>query len=462
VIKSFRLQLTAWYLLLFTLLFTGFSIFLYEVLSKALYKRLDEILSSEVSTAAGLFRGEIAEFKGDASGAALEAMSEMSIRGVTVAVFEGNKLLASNTPLKGTELFAVVADAAAAEAPEVRTTLPRYGKHGARAVARRFAVDNRQFVLLAAESLHSVKSELGLVRHVLFLALPLIVLIAGAGGFFLATKNLAPVRWMAEQARSITDKNLHQRLDIGAANEELMMLADSFNELLSRLDRSFETMRRFVADASHELRTPIAVIRGEADVALDHDRGPAEYKESLAVIQDEARRLTRLIDDLLNLARADAGHVNLHVEEFYVNDLLAECCRSIQAKAGAKKIDLECRCPEDVAYRGDQELIRRLVLNLLENAIRYTPEGGRVQLSLEDSARELRIQVADTGIGIPPETATHVFERFYRGDQARSRQNGGFGLGLSIVKWIAESHNGSVELSSEPGLGTTFTVLLQR
>jgi len=462
MIRSFRLQLTAWYLLLFTLLFTGFSIFLYEVLSKALYKRLDEILSSEVSTAAGLFRGEMAEFKGDASGAAQEAMSEMSIRGVTVAVFEGNKLLASNTPLKGTELLAVVADTAATEAPEVRTTLPRYGKHGVRAVARRFAVDGREYVLLAAESLHSVKSELGLVRHVLFLALPLIVLIAGAGGFFLATKNLAPVRWMAEQARSITDKNLHQRLDIGAANEELMMLADSFNELLSRLDRSFETMRRFVADASHELRTPIAVIRGEADVALDHDRGPAEYKESLAVIQDEARRLTRLIDDLLNLARADAGHVSLHVEEFYVNDLLAECCRVIQAKAGAKKIHLECQCPEDVAYRGDPELIRRLVLNLLENAIRYTPEGGRVQISVEDSARELRIQVADTGIGIPPETATHVFERFYRGDQARSRQNGGFGLGLSIVKWIAESHNGSVELSSEPGQGSTFTVLLHR
>src|SRR5579864_1889007 len=462
MIRSFRLQLTAWYLLLFTLLFTGFSIFLYEVLSKALYKRLDEILSSEVNTAAGLFRGEMAEFKGDAGGAAREAMSEMSIRGVTVAVFEGNKLLASNTPLKGTELLAVVADAAAAEAPEVRATLPRYGKHAARAVARRFAVDGRQYVLLAAESLHSVKSELGLVRNVLFLALPLIVLIAGAGGFFLATKNLAPVRWMAEQARSITDKSLHQRLDIGAANEELMMLADSFNELLSRLDRSFETMRRFVADASHELRTPIAVIRGEADVALDHDRGPAEYKESLAVIQDEARRLTRLIDDLLNLARADAGHVSLHVEEFYVNDLLAECCRVIQAKAGAKKIDLECQCPEDVAYRGDPELIRRLVLNLLENAIRYTPEGGRVQISVEDSARELRIQVADTGIGIPPETATHVFERFYRGDQARSRQNGGFGLGLSIVKWIAESHNGSVELSSEPGQGSTFTVLLHR
>src|SRR5579864_1013931 len=462
MIKSFRLQLTAWYLLLFTLLFLAFSIFLYGVLSRALAKRMDQTLSSEVSTAAGLFRDEMAELKGDALGAAREAMSEMTIRGVLVAVFTGDKLLASSAPFQSPELLSLAAQAAAAHDAEILTTIPNYGSAGARAVARGFVFDGRQYVLLAAESLDSIQAELAVVRHVIYFALPLTVLIAGLGGFLLAAKSLAPLRWMAEQARSITDKNLHSRLDIGAAHEELMMLADSFNELLSRLDQSFETMRRFVADASHELRTPIAVIRGEADVALDHDRNSAEYKESLAIIQDEARRLTRLIDDLLNLARADAGHVSLHVEEFYVNDLLAECCRVIQAKAGAKKIHLECQCPEDVAYRGDPELIRRLVLNLLENAIRYTPEGGRVQISVEDSARELRIQVADTGIGIPPETATHVFERFYRGDQARSRQNGGFGLGLSIVKWIAESHNGSVELSSEPGQGSTFTVLLHR
>lgn len=462
MIKSFRLQLTAWYLVFFALLFTGFSIFLYEVLERALFKRLDEILSSEVTTAAGMFRGEMAEYKGDAAGAAREAISEMSIRDVLVAVFEGDKLLAANAPSVAPEVMALAADAGAGEKPEVRRTLRRYARHGARAIARPFVLHDRHYVVLAAESLHSMREELAVVRRVLYLGLPLVLLIAGVGGFLLASKNLAPVSWMAEQARSITDKNLHNRLEIGAANEELTLLADSFNELLSRLDRSFETMRRFVADASHELRTPIAVIRGEADVSLDHDRNPAEYKESLAIIQDEARRLTRLIDDLLNLARADAGHVNLHVEEFYINDILAECCRSMQAKAGAKKIDVECRSPEDVGYRGDQELIRRLVLNLLENAIRYTPEHGRVVVSLEDSSDELRISVADNGIGIPPEAAPHVFERFYRGDQARSRQNGGFGLGLSIVKWIAESHHGSVELTSQPGLGTTFTVLLHR
>ena len=180
------------------------------------------------------------------------------------------------------------------------------------------------------------------------------------------------------------------------------------------------------------------------------------------IIQDEARRLTRLIDDLLNLARADAGHVNLRVEDFYLNELLGDCCRAFQAAANAKRIELQCMCPVDVAFRGDAELIRRLILNLIDNAVRHTPEGGRVLVELKTASNELRILVADTGSGIPPEAAPHVFERFYRGDQARSRQNGGFGLGLAIVKWIAESHQGAVDFTSKPGAGTTFTVLLHR
>jgi heavy metal sensor kinase len=351
---------------------------------------------------------------------------------------------------------------AAGSAPELYATIASYGKNGARVIAHPFHAGSGSFVLLAAEPLDSNMAELAMVRHVLYLAFPLVVLIAGMGGFLLATRSLAPVRSMADQARHITDKNLNTRLDIGTAHEELQVLADSFNELLSRLDQSFETMRRFVADASHELRTPLSVIRGEADVALARDRGPDEYRESLAIIQDEARRLSRLVEDLLNLARADSGHVSLRVEEFYLNDLLAECCRSLEAVAGARQIELECRCPGDVAFRGDQELLRRLVLNLLDNAIRYTPAGGKILVSLETAASELRILVSDTGIGIPPEAAPYIFGRFYRGDQARSRQNGGFGLGLSIVKWIAESHKGTVNVTSEPGKGSTFTVQLHR
>jgi heavy metal sensor kinase len=272
---------------------------------------------------------------------------------------------------------------------------------------------------------------------------------------------------MVEQSRKITGESLNTRLHVGQAAEELSALAVSFNELLSRLDQSFESMRRFVQDASHEIRTPLAVIRGEADVALANDRSPAEYKESLTVIQEESRRLSRLVDDLLNLARADAGHVQLRVHQLYINELLADCCRSLQPLAAARKIQLECRGAEDVAIDGDEELLRRMLSNLIDNAIRYTPTGGKVSAAIETDGPEVRVHVTDNGVGIAPEAAGHVFERFYRVDQARSRRNsemlsGGFGLGLSIVKWIADAHRAAVELSSQPGAGSTFTVRLQR
>jgi heavy metal sensor kinase len=267
---------------------------------------------------------------------------------------------------------------------------------------------------------------------------------------------------MAQQARQITHSNLETRLDAGAAAEELATLSASFNELLSRLDQSFENMRRFVADASHELRTPIAIIRGEADVALANERSTAEYKEALTLVLDESRRLSRLVDDLLNLARADAGRVKLRVEEFYLNDLLAECCRAAHTLAGARGVTLECTPHDDLAFHGDEELVHRMVLNLVDNAIRYTPQGGHVTVSLDGRAGDVEIHVADTGTGIAADIAPHVFERFYRGDKARARQDGGFGLGLAIVKWIAELHCGSVDVASAPGAGSTFTVKLPR
>src|SRR5581483_3486509 len=154
-------------------------------------------------------------------------------------------------------------------------------------------------------------------------------------------------------------------------------------ELLGRLDQSFESMRRFVADASHELRTPLSIIRGETDVALSRDRSPAEYRESLGMIADETRRLSRLVEDLLNLARADAGRVTLQVADFYLNDLVAECCRSVQGLASARGVQVECRASGDVPFSGDEELLRRLTINLLDNAIRYTPAGGLVTAELE-------------------------------------------------------------------------------
>ena len=197
-----------------------------------------------------------------------KSLSDLNLNNVLVAVFEGGKLLAASGPVDHPELLDLAGRAASGES-DIRGTITRAGKvRSSRLVAHPFAIDGRHFVMLVGESLHATREELELVRGVLYVALPLALLIAGAGGFLLATHSLAPLRWMAEQAKTITDKNLTQRLDIGTAHEELTVLADSFNELLSRLDQSFETMRRFVADASHELRTPLSVIRGEADVAL--------------------------------------------------------------------------------------------------------------------------------------------------------------------------------------------------
>ena len=434
---SFRAQLTALYLAFFSVLFLLFSIFLYGELSRSLVARLDATLASEADTAAVLFPDELQEMKGDPVAAAHEVVNEMKVHGDFLAIREGDRVLAASPQ--------------AAPGPRDRS------------VTRTVEAGGRTYQIVAAASLDPIQAELAVVRRVIFIALPLILAIAGLGGYWLATRGLR--RWAGWRNRraalpaAIWRHGVRNR----QAAEELAVLVTSFNELLSRLDQSFESMRRFVQDASHELRTPLAVIHGEADVALSHDRGAAEYKESLATIQEESRRLARLVDDLLNLASADAGHVQLRVEELYLNDLLAECCRSVRPMAAARNIEAGVSL-ESATWpcADDEELLRRMILNLLDNAIRYTPPGGRVSAGVETQGSEVRIQVADTGIGIPPEASPHVFERFYRADKARSRQEGGFGLGLSIVKWIAESHHGTVECNSAAGHGSVFTVTLPK
>ena len=462
MVRSLRLQLTVWYLAFFSVLFLLLSVALYGVLSRSMQTRLDETLISQAGTAAKLLQEELEEMHGDAVGAASDVLSELQPSGQTIAFLESTHVVAGGTQAEQAALASAGKAALAIDASETVLALPRWGTQGARAAAHRLSFRGRTFTILAVEPLDSIAADLSSLRRVLALALPLLILIAAAGGYWLTRRGLAPLGSMAEQAKRITSQNLDARLEIGHAAEELALLSTSFNELLSRLDQSFDSMRRFVQDASHELRTPLAVIRGEADVALSRERGAAEYRESLATIQQESQRLSRLVDDLLNLARADAGRVQLRIEQLYLNDLLTECCRSVQPLAAARQIELECSCAADVPFRGDEGLLRRMVINLLDNAVRYTPPGGKVSAALETQSDAVRIRITDTGTGIGPEAASRVFERFYRADESRSRQQDGFGLGLSIVKWIAESHHGAVELTSQPGQGSTFTVHFAR
>ena len=396
MIKSLRARLTLWYLAFFSLLFLLFSLFLNGVLARALERRLDESLSVEANTAAALLADEFVEMKGDAAVASSEVLADLRLNGSTVTFLTGGRVLGSSAPVPQDELRDIVRRAAADGSPRLVLAVPHAGPNGARAAAVRVTLGGKDYLALAIQPLDEVAADLAVLRGVLLLALPLVIGLAGMGGYWLTSRNLAPLASMAAQAGRITHSTLETRLEVGHAAEELAVLAASFNELLSRLDRSFEHMRRFVADASHELRTPIAIIRGEADVALSHDRSAAEYQQALAIVLDESRRLSRLVNDLLNLARADAGRVKLRAEEFYLNDLLAECCRSAQTLAAARHLTIECPSHDDVAFRGDEELVRRMVMNLIDNAIRYTPQGGRVTAALETGGASVAIRISDT------------------------------------------------------------------
>jgi signal transduction histidine kinase len=234
--------------------------------------------------------------------------------------------------------------------------------------------------------------------------------------------------------------------------------------LLERVDQSFERQRRFMSDASHELRTPTAILRGESEVALSKLERPAEeYRESLSVLHAEAQRLTHIVEDLFTLTRADAGQYPLSPRDFYLDELVADCVHTTRSLALAKQITLTCEVPEELPIRADEGLLRRMILNLLDNAIKYTSKEGRVTLSCERAGAEYALSVKDTGPGIPAELQQRVFERFFRADNARTRTEGdgvGAGLGLSIARWIAEVHRGRLVLAKSDSSGSTFTAHL--
>jgi signal transduction histidine kinase len=246
--------------------------------------------------------------------------------------------------------------------------------------------------------------------------------------------------------------------------DELGRLAFSFNSLLDRLDQSFDRQRRFIADASHELRTPVAILSGEAEVALSRNsRTLEEYRDSLTTLHREAKRLARIVEDLFTLTRADSGQYPLSPQDFYLDELVASCVHSARTLALAKNITLTVNTPGELPIRADESLLRRLLLNLIDNAIKFTPPGGCITVASQAASGGFEVTVSDTGPGIPEELRSRIFERFFRVDPARSRAgtpDGGAGLGLSIALWIAEAHEGRLQLVRTESAGSTFSVFL--
>lgn len=310
-------------------------------------------------------------------------------------------------------------------------------------------------------SLSRVESSLGLLRLGLMLITPILLALSSLGGFFLADRLLRPIRAMAQAAENIGERSLDQRLPVKELHDELGQLAVTFNRAFERLQHAFENQRRFVSDASHELRTPLTVLRGKLEVTLRRARSREEYHQVVESALAQSERLSNLVENLLWLARTDAGEGSPDLRSVRLDKLCVDLCRELHPVAQRKRISLEAVCTDRIGMLGNPELLHHLVLNLLDNAIKYTPEGGKVQLALCREGQQAKLTVSDTGVGIPEENLPHIFERFYRVDKARSQSVPGTGLGLSIVREIVDNAcKGAIEVRSTPGQGTTFTVYL--
>lgn len=292
-----------------------------------------------------------------------------------------------------------------------------------------------------------------LTRAALLLAVGvgILALVASLIGYWLAGRALRPVRVMAATARDISEHDLHRRLTLDLPPDELGELAATFNAMLARLDASFASLRRFTADAAHELRAPLAVLRAEVEVTLQRPRAAAEYRDALRSVLGEAERLSRLADQLLLLARADAGALQPHFTAVDLPDLLEETLSRWRPLAARKRLVLESDVPAVATVQGDADLLRRLVDNLLDNAIRHTPTDGVVRATCTTDDTSWRLAVEDEGPGIEPSLRPVVFERFTKGDPARRRESGGAGLGLSLCAIVARLHGGTIRIEDGAG-----------
>jgi two-component system, OmpR family, sensor kinase len=320
-------------------------------------------------------------------------------------------------------------------------------------------------VLVATPLSEAAFGPAELLRSMLFIS-PFILLGAVLVGYWLAGTSLRPVQGIINEVEAITDgRSLHRRLPVPRSADEMARLAVTLNGMLARLEQSFGSLHRFTADASHELKTPLMVLRAGVERALVHPGVPAEILQSLDETLAQINEMTELVESLLTLARADEGRAPLAVEDCDLRDLLGDVAETTGMLGESAGITVTSEMPETpVRLRVDPHRIQEMLLNLVTNAIKYTPKGGRIALTLQDQGEAVVLTVQDTGIGIAPGDLPHIFDRFWRADPARSRtgERPGTGLGLAITKWIAEAHGGSITVQSRPGRGTAFSVRLPK
>jgi heavy metal sensor kinase len=427
--NSIRFRLTAWYAVILTAGFALFGSLIWLSLRHRLLDEIDEDLNGRASrfekyfrtesleTSDNHLRGELDEFC-----QALPPHSYIDLRG------ESGSFVFHYPSQKPSANF--------------------------RTVQRKFTIANESFDLEVAESIGSLQHTLDLLRLLLLGLSPVVILIACLGGAWLSARALKPVADITAAALTISIENLSGRLPVPDTGDELARLTEVLNTMLARLERAVKTLSQFVADASHEFRTPLAVIRTTAELALRRAREPDAYRDSLHQIASEAERMTALVEDLLILARSDAGAVDMPLGPLDLREVLRDVLAEMKSLAEFRQIHIKLLSDRAAVVSGNRPALHRLFLALLDNAVKHSPDGGDVIVTLSDHS----VKIEDFGAGISQADLPHIFKRFYQADRARSQ--GGYGLGLSLADSIVKAHGGSIEVSSTPGAGSTFEVIL--
>ncbi len=461
--SSIRTRLTAWYVGILFLVLAVFGVCVYFMTADRLYRTLDRRLAGVAHVMASSLEHEIEEHQGQAAGetmfrGVLSTVHQETFPDSAIAVCENGRIVARKVAADGKDALTSNADCRARDG---------YTSQSGWRVFHRSAwihAASLRYFFVVAQRDQEVAVELLWLRRAMILAIPLALVFAAAGGWWMARKSLAPVVAMSATVDRITASSLNQRVSTPNPHDELGFLGATFNRLLDRLQRAFEQQRQFMADAAHELRTPVSIARTASQLAIEAPHRPeSEYREALGTIENQMRRLSRLVQDMFLLARADSGALPLQPEPLYLDELVREVVKDATLLARRKSLVLSARGLTETPYRGDDALLRRLLLVLLDNAVKHTPEHGEIVVQLETAPSAVRIVVRDGGRGIQPADVPHIFERFYRAEKSRTRQAGeesGAGLGLAIGRTIAEAHGGTLHLLSTGPHGSAFEILL--
>ena len=446
-----RKQLTAWYFLIVAAALIGFAIFALAVMRQSIYSTVDEQLEDHARALQSLIansdpaavadelkkRGELQ------SGSQLFQVSDSSGH----FVYRSRVMQQVGVP--------------AGRPDQSRTENAEYDGLPLRMMTTTAVAGNLTLVVQVAEPMDDFLEAVERFRTAMLLGIPVLLLAAAAGGYWMSTRAMRPVREITRAAQAITPQDLSQRVAEPQTGDELQQLAETLNNMLRRIETAVARITQFTADASHELRTPIALIRTRAEVTLDNPRTNDQYRSALREVLAESERTSALIENLMLLARSDTGSEVLHFERTDLCALARDASAQAQTLADAKQLAWKAVISDPPIWvNGDAQSLRRLLLILVDNAVKYTPHGGSISLTVRSDGKHAEIEVHDTGIGISEADLPHIFERFYRADKARSRDQGGTGLGLSIGRWIARAHGAEISAESSAGTGSSFIVRL--